>query len=69
MNNQKGVIPILLILALALSAALGGMLGFQLGDGSLMGFGIGFGLVFFAIVLLGPQIKKFLNIKDSIEKK
>lgn len=67
-KNQQGVIPVILIVAVALSAALGGIVGFSLGDGSLMGFGFGFGLVFFGIVLLGPYIEKFFNLKDRIQK-
>lgn len=52
LKNQRGFIPIPILIALAVSALIGGILGFQLGDGTFfsMGFGLGAALILFGII-------------------
>ena len=61
-RTQSGVIPIIVIIAIALSALLGGFIGFQLGDGTFFSFGVGFGLVFVTVLFLSPHIKAFIAL-------
>jgi len=66
MNKQKGIIPMLVIVALVLSSLLGGMIGIKLGDGSVFSFGLGFGLVFVLFIVLAPHIEKVIAAFDKI---
>lgn len=66
MNKQKGIIPMLVIVALVLSSLLGGMIGIKLGDGSVFSFGFGFGLVFILFIVLAPHIEKVIAAFDKI---
>lgn len=65
MKKQDGVIPVIVIVAIAISALLGGWVGFQLGDGTFFSFGVGFGVVFVIFLLLSPYID---TIKEAIRK-
>lgn len=65
MKKQAGVIPVILIVAVAISALIGGWVGFQLGDGTFFSFGVGFGVVFVIFLLLSPHID---SIKEAIRK-
>jgi len=52
-KEQKGVVPIIVLIALA-SAIAGGYLGFRLGGGTFFSFGVGVAVVF----LLYPFVQK-----------
>ncbi len=65
MKKQDGVIPVILIVAVAISALIGGWVGFQLGDGTFFSFGVGFGVIFVIFLLLSPYID---TIKEAIRK-
>jgi hypothetical protein len=65
MKKQAGIIPVILIVAVAISALIGGWVGFQIGDGTFFSFGVGFGVVFVIFLLLSPHID---SIKETIRK-
>jgi len=62
MLKQKGAIPIIVLVALAVSAFLGGFIGFQFGDGSLFSFGVGFGIVLILLPILSPYLAKLKTV-------
>jgi len=65
MKKQDGVIPVIVIVAVAISALIGGWVGFQLGDGTFFSFGVGFGVIFVIFLFLSPYID---TIKEAIRK-
>lgn len=61
---QRGIIPIVVLVALLAASLLGGYIGFQLGDGTFFSFGIGVGIVLVIAKILSPhysQIKQFIT--------
>ena len=65
MKKQTGVVPVILIVAIALSALIGGWFGFKLGGGTFFSFGVGIGLIFLIFLFLSPYINL---IKEMIRK-
>lgn len=60
---QKGFIPVLVLVAMAISAVVGAFLGYQLGDGTFfsMGFGLGLALISAGFIyrFLKPMVEDF----------
>ena len=69
MFYQKGIIPIIVVVALAAAVA-GGFIGFKIGDGSFFSFGVGFGIVLILLPIISPYLAKLKTIlhKGEYEK-